>query len=324
MQFFHGRKKPFFLALAGMSLDSCGMSQDAAELRQLEIPGIAVFKPGAGDLLQLCVTTSLAEARIYLHGAHVAHYQPAGGAPLLYMSEQSHFAPGKAIRGGVPVIFPWFGAHATRPDLPAHGFARTMEWEVESLALDGNQTVIAVFRLESSDQTRALWPHDFCLRHRVVVGTQLVMTLEVENKSAAPIQFEEALHTYFLVRDSRKATVAGLEKCGYIDKTDALQRKTQGAEPIRITAETDRVFENTRAACIIDDPAEARKIRIEKAGSATTVVWNPWVTKAASMTDFGKDDWIRMLCVETANASANAISLNPDGQHAMRAAISVA
>jgi glucose-6-phosphate 1-epimerase len=297
------------------------MSQDAAALRKLEIPGTAVFKPGFGDLLQLSVTTPLAEARIYLHGAHPAHFQPAGGAPVLFLSEHSHFAPGKAIRGGVPVIFPWFGAHPTHANLPAHGFARTMPWEVESVALDGNQTVIAVFRLDSNEETRALWPHDFSLRHRVVIGKQLVMTLEVQNESNAPFQFEEALHTYFAVGDIRKVTATGLENCPYIDKTDAFQRKTQGPEPIRITSETDRVFENTRAAVLINDAAGGRKIRVEKGGSATTVIWNPWETKAASMTDFGREDWRRMFCVETANASANAITLKPRARHAMRAAI---
>ena len=297
------------------------MSQDAAALRQLEIPGTAVFKPGSGDLLHLAVTTPLAEARIYLHGAHPAHFQPAGGAPLLFVSEHSHFAPGKAIRGGVPVIFPWFGPHPTHANLPAHGFARTMPWQVESLALDGNQTVIAVFRLDSNEQTRALWPHDFALRHRVVVGKQLVMTLEVENTSEAPFQFEEALHTYFAVGDIRKVSTTGLENCAYIDKTDGFQRKTQGPEPIRITSETDRVFENTRAAVVIDDLSNGRKIRVEKGGSATTVIWNPWANKAASMTDFGREEWRSMWCVETANASANAITLEPGARHAMRAAI---
>jgi len=297
------------------------MSQDAAALRQLEIPGTAVFQPGFGDLLQLSVTTPLAEARIYLHGAHPAHFQPAGGPPLLFVSEHSHFAPGKAIRGGVPIIFPWFGAHPTHANLPAHGFARTMPWQVESLALDGNQTVIAVFRLDSNEETRALWPHDFALRHRVVVGKQLVMTLEVENTSDAPFKFEEALHTYFAVGDIRKVSATGLENCAYIDKTDAFQRKTQGPEPIRITSETDRVFESTRATVVIDDAARSRKIRVEKGGSATTVIWNPWETKAASMTDFGREEWRGMFCVETANASANAITLKPRARHAMRAAI---
>jgi glucose-6-phosphate 1-epimerase len=297
------------------------MSQDAAALRQFEIPGTAVFMPGSGDLLHLAVTTPLAEARIYLHGAHPAHFQPAGGAPLIFVSEHSHFSPGKAIRGGVPIIFPWFGPHPTNASLPAHGFARTMPWQVESLALDGNQTVIAVFRLDSNEQTRALWPHDFVLRHRVVVGKQLVMTLEVENTSDAPFKFEEALHTYFAVGDIRKVSTTGLENCAYIDKTDGLQRKTQGPEPIRITSETDRVFENTRAAVVIDDAPNGRKIHVEKGGSATTVIWNPWETKAASMTDFGREEWRRMLCVETANASANAITLKPGARHAMRAAI---
>ena len=132
------------------------------------------------------------------------------------------------------------------------------------------------------------------------------MTLEVENRSAAPFKFEEALHTYFAVSDIRKVTVTGLENCGYLDKTDAMQRKVQGLEPIRITSETDRIFEGTRAPCVLEDASHSRRIRVEKGGSATTVIWNPWVAKSAAMTDFGKEEWRRMLCVETANAGANA------------------
>src|SRR6266568_3055263 len=100
------------------------MPQDDAALRKLEIPGVAVFELGAGDLPRLSVATSLASAHVYLHGAHVTDFRPAGGSPLLFMSRHSHFAPGKPIRGGVPVIFPWFGPHPSRPDFPAHGIAR--------------------------------------------------------------------------------------------------------------------------------------------------------------------------------------------------------
>ena len=299
------------------------MPSDADTLRAFELPDLARFEPGAGGLTRLAITTPLAEAHVCLHGAHVTHFQPAGQAPVLFVSGRSFFENGKPIRGGVPVCFPWFAARADRPESPAHGFARTMEWEVESLSVDGDQTVLAVLRLGASDATRAHWPHDFVLRHHIVIGRRLAMLLEVENVSGEPFQFEEALHTYFAVGDAREVSVTGLENAGYLDKTDAFRAKTQGAEPLRFTGETDRTFEHTRATCVLDDPRAARRITVEKSGSATTVVWNPWSEKAAAMPDFGDDEWPRMACIETANAGANAITLAPGAKHAMRAIISL-
>jgi glucose-6-phosphate 1-epimerase len=299
------------------------MKPVSAALRRLEIPGVAVFENGAGDLLRLAIHSPLAEAHIYLHGAHVAHFQPQGAAPVLFMSQKSLFAPGKPIRGGVPLVFPWFGPRAGQPAAPMHGFARLVEWQVESLVVDGDETVTAVFCLAADDNTRAQWPHDFVLRYRVAVGRTLTLTLEVENTGAQPFTFEDALHTYLAVGDVRQTATTGLENGEYIDKTDGMQRKKQPAEPIRITGETDRLFENTRKTCVLDDGSTKRRVTIEKSGSNTTVIWNPWSAKAAAMPDFGPDEWPHMLCIETANAAANAITLDPGKTHAMRAVISV-
>lgn len=297
--------------------------KSASALRRLEIPGTAVFEPGEGDLPRLSIRSPLAQAHIYLHGAHVTHFQPAGQKPVLFMSQRSLFAAEKPIRGGVPVIFPWFGPRANHPESPAHGFARTSEWQIESLSEDGDGVVTAVFELVPDDRTRALWPFDFKLSYRVAVGHALTLTFEVENTSTEAITFEDALHTYFSVADVRNTATTGLEDAEYVDKTDNFQRKQQSAEPIRITSETDRVFENTRKTCVVNDPGLNRKITIEKSGSQTTVVWNPWIAKAAAMADFGDDEWPQMLCVETCNAGANTITLAPGKAHSTRAVISV-
>lgn len=298
------------------------MSQTLDKLRDFNIPGITAFEAMPGGLIRLVITAPHGEAHIYLHGAHVTHYQPAGGAPVLFMSAESHFSPGIPIRGGVPLIFPWFGARAEHPASPMHGFARTADWELAAVAVNEEGFVAADFRLTSSDRTRELWPHDFTLTHRVTVAKHLLMTLEVENTSAAPFVFENAQHTYLAVHDVRETAISGLENAPYLDKTDAMQRKTQEAAPIRITAETDRIFESTRATCILDDPDAARRITVEKAGSDTTVVWNPWTAKAAALPDFGDDEWPHMLCIETANAGANAITLAPGAKHSMRTILS--
>lgn len=299
------------------------MNPSAASLRDLELPGIASFHQDPGGLTELRVSTTAASARIFLHGAHVAEFQPAGQRPVLFMSAASHFAPNKPIRGGVPVIFPWFGPRSGHPESPAHGFARTNAWEVESLQSSDGTNVEAVLKLTSSPATKALWPHDFILRHRIRIGASLEMELEVENRSAEPFSFEEALHTYFSVSDVRKTSVTGLEGTRYVDKTDGMKIKTEGDAPIRITAETDRVYLQTQTTTAIDDPGLARRIEIAKAGSDATVVWNPWVAKAKAMADFGDEEWPAMICVETANAGESAVTLAPGAVHRMRARIAV-
>jgi glucose-6-phosphate 1-epimerase len=293
------------------------------ELRRWEIPGLARFANGPGEMVRLEVTSRLAEAHVYLHGAHITHYRPAGQSAVIFTSEESKYAPDKAIRGGVPVIFPWFGPHAERKDLPMHGFARTMEWEVEALEKRHDETIELVLRLVADDVTREVWPHDFVLRHRIFIGRHLEMALEVENWSKGPLTFQEALHTYLAVRDVRQARVTGLAGIEYLDKVEGFRRQTQEAEPIAITGETDRVYLNTTGVCIVDDPVGDRKLRVSKEGSATTVVWNPWVEKAKAFTDFGDDEWPKMLCIETANAFENTITLGPGEAHVMRAVVAL-
>ncbi len=294
------------------------------DLRSLEIPGLATFTIGPGGLTALDIATPLARARIFIHGAHVADWAPAGAQPMLFMSAASHFAPDKPIRGGVPICFPWFGGRAGHPQSPAHGFARSAEWHVESLAQEPDGTITATFTITDDSATRAHWPHAFLARYRVRVGTTLEMTLEIENRDTNPFTFEEALHTYFAVSAVQAVEVRGLEGAEYVDKVDAGARKRLGSEPLCFTGETDRVFPSTTATCVLHDPGFKRDIVIEKSGSATTVVWNPWVAKAKAMADFGDDEWPGMACIETANAGADAITLAPGATHSMTARIRLA
>ncbi len=297
------------------------MHKTASDLRPFEIAEGIAFEDTAGGLVLLNIDTPLVRAQVYLHGAHVARFAPAGAEPVLFLSRESHYAAGKAIRGGVPICFPWFGPRGGRPDFPMHGFARTLEWELESLRRDSDGVVALALKLVSSNETRALWPHDFLVRHRIAIGAELNMVLEVQNPSSEPFTFEAALHTYLAVSDIRAASVTGLENARYLDKPDGGKTKTLGPEPLRFDAETDRVFPDHRATCVLDDPGLRRKIIIEKCASDTTVVWNPWQAKAAAMADFGDDEWPRMLCIETANAGENAVTLEPGQQHWMQAIV---
>jgi D-hexose-6-phosphate mutarotase len=293
----------------------------ARALTAKAIPGVVDLTETSGGLVQVDVRTPFSTARMYLDGGHVAEFQPVGSAPLLFLSRESHLVPGKPIRGGVPICFPWFGPKAGDPGAPMHGFARTMDWSLESTSKESDGTVTLVFALASSESTRALWPHDFKVRHRIVVGRDLQMSLEVENLSLAPITCEAALHTYLAVADIHQTTVTGLENASYIDKTDGFKVKQLGVEPLRIEAETDRVFPNHRGSCTIDDRVAGRKIVVDKSGSETTVVWNPWIAKAAAMADFADDEWQRMLCVETANTGDNAMTIVPGATQVMTAVV---
>lgn len=293
------------------------MAQQLSDLQGLCIPNTLMFEQGPNGLVRAAVITPHAEATIYLHGAHLTHYRPVGQKPLLFMSDKSHFDPAKPIRGGVPICFPWFGPRADDPSAPMHGFARLQTWTVESASQLPDKSVAISFRLHPTDATRALWPVSFSAHYRVTVGPSLDLAMEVLNASTKPIVFEEALHTYFLVGDVRRVSISGLANAAYLDRTGKARHPVESEDPIFIAAETDRAYFDSRETCCIDDPVFARRIVIEKAGSETTVVWNPWIAKAKAMPDFGDDEWPDVLCIESANIGPNAVTLPPDRHHTL-------
>jgi glucose-6-phosphate 1-epimerase len=299
------------------------MSDPDSLNRQFGIPGIASFDDGEGGLTRLTIKASSANAEVYVHGAHVTRFDPKDQPPLLFMSKMSQFKAGKPIRGGVPICFPWFGPKAGDAKAPAHGFARLMEWTVESVAQVGTGASV-VLSLASNDETKAPWPANFSAKYTVTVGNELTLSLAVTNLGDAPVKFEEALHSYFTVGDIEAISIVGLADTTYLDKMNSGAPTQQNDEPIRFTGETDRVYLSTRATCMVNDPVLARDIEIAKSGSEATVVWNPWINKAKAMADFGDDEWPGMVCVETCNVAENAVSLAPGATHVMTAMISTA
>jgi glucose-6-phosphate 1-epimerase len=289
------------------------------DLRAYELPGIATFFDGPGGLTVLDVKTAGTSARMFLHGAQLTHWQPDGAQPVIFLSRESLFSEGKAIRGGVPVCFPWFGP---REGQAAHGFVRNKNWQIEEVRPLGDGSVRAVFVTKSDEMTRTRWPHDYVTRLAYTIGLTLVMDLEVENASSEPFEFSEALHTYFVVGDAERAVVTGLEDTRYRDFPDR-SKLTMQEGPIRFTEEIDRVYVNTRATCVLHDPGMRRRIVVAKAGSDTTTVWNPWTAKAAALADFGDDEWKSMVCIETVNAAENSVTLAPGAKHTMSARIHV-
>jgi glucose-6-phosphate 1-epimerase len=266
-------------------------------------------------LPKIQITTPASSGEIYLHGAHVTAWKPAGEEEVLFLSPHSLYEDGQAIRGGVPICFPWFGAKADDAKAPAHGFVRTRSWQLVSIGQSGEEIILSTV---SDDSTRAAWPHDFRLEYRVVFGTELLMELTMTNTGKAPLRFEEALHAYYSVGDVTKASISGLNGVKYLDKTDSMYEKTQTGD-ITITAETDRVYLHTAHALELYDPVLQRRIAVEKEESRNTVVWNPWVEKAQGLTDLGEDQWKSMLCIEAANVGDAAVELAPGEQHMMTA-----
>ncbi len=286
------------------------------------IPGVLRFEEAHG-LMRAEITSGEATATVYLQGAHITHWQPAGEAPVLFLSRRTEFAPGKAIRGGVPIAFPWFAADSNpnryqgKPG-PSHGFARVQPWEVVFAALSGDDLHLTL-TLGPTQLSRDLGFDQFRLAYEIKVGRSLSLALTVANEAGTPLRFEEALHTYFAVGDVHEVTVTGLEPTPYTDKTDEMREKPASHAPLTFAGPTDRVYPNTVADCVIHDRLVKRLITNRKRNSATTVVFNPW----REMPDLGPDEWHEMLCVETVNAGLNAVTLGPKSVHTMSTTITV-
>jgi len=304
-------------------LSSVGAVGTIAELdRRFGTPGIAKVVAGDGGLPKVCITSAQAEGEMYLHGAHVTSWKPLGGEEVFFVSSRSHWEEGRAIRGGVPVCFPWFGDKADDPKAPAHGFARTQAWQLESIVRGGDAVTVSMFT-ESDESTKRWWAADFRLVHRATFGRELSLELVLTNTGERALRFEEALHAYYRVGQIEKVRVRGLDGVYYVDKTDQNQKKTQQGD-IVITTETDRVYLNTEHEVELEDPVLRRSVHVAKENSLTSVVWNPWVQKARALSDLGDDEWKQMICIEVSNVGDFAVDLVPGRQHTTKAIASVA
>lgn len=282
------------------------------------IPGVLSFHQTPTGLAYASITTPQATATVYLQGAHLTAWQPTGEQPVLFLSRKSDFEPGKPIRGGVPIAFPWFAGRHDGKTGPSHGFARIQDWTLAFAALAGDDLHLTL-TLGPTAMSRELGFDNFRVAYQIIVGRKLTLQLTVANDAKAPLVFEEALHTYYAVVDIHEVTLTGLEPTPFIDKTEHMLEKPAAHAPLTFTGPTDRVYPNTAATCVIDDHAGRRRITVAKTNSNTTVVFNPW----KALADLGPDEWHEMLCVETVNAAANTITLAPGDTHTMQAHISV-
>lgn len=299
---------------------------DIHELNEnFRIPGVLEFAEANG-LVRAEITTPAATATLYLQGAHLTHWQPTGEESVLFLSARSEIAPGKAIRGGIPVIAPWFGPdtrnRAGGKPGPSHGFARTQPWTLAFAAVVGEELHLTL-TLGPTDLSRSFGYPDLRLAYQVNIGSTLSLHLTLANGGAESMPFEEALHTYLAVADVRQARLLGLNGSHYLDKMDGMRQKLETAGGLVLTDPTDRVYLDTAATCVVEDPLLGRRLIVAKTGSRSTVVWNPWTELTAKLNDMEPDGWQTMLCVETANAGPNVLTLGPGEAHTMRATLSV-
>ncbi|MGC4154353.1 MAG: D-hexose-6-phosphate mutarotase [Propionicimonas sp.] len=249
-------------------------------------------------------------------GAHVLAWQPAGHRPVLWVSTRSAFRPGAAVRGGIPVVFPWFGKGPDGDRTPPHGYGRIVDWQREDVTeQDGH--LRATYRLAARDGfPSALLTADFRT-------ARLDVQLTIVNDTDAAVTVEAALHTYFAVGDIHQVSIDGFDQANYVDTVvgaDPGPFVQQG--PITFSAETDHTYRHNGTA-VLHDPVWNRMITVAKNGSESTVVWNPWIDKSASMADFGDDEWLQMVCIEAANVRDSALHLAPGTAHTMGQTITV-
>lgn len=260
------------------------------------------------------VKNDAATAKIALQGAHLFHYRQQGKEALLWISTLSSFVLGKAIRGGVPICWPWFGKHSEDSHLPQHGFARTAEFKLVEDNEPNPETSELVLELQDSVESRKMWPHRFILRVTITVGSSVTVALSTRNNDSKPFTISSALHTYFAVSHISLASIEGLAGATYLDTLTGETEKQAGT--IEIDQEVDRVYQAQPILLRLHDGK--RQIQIKPAGSASTVVWNPWINKAAAMGDMNDDGYKTMLCIETANAMQDKRVIQPGEEHCLK------
>ncbi len=284
------------------------------------IAGRVAIVAGEGGIPEVQLTGPASSAKISLLGAHVLSWIPTGSEDVMWMSSKSLFAEGKAIRGGIPVCWPWFSKHPENDALPMHGFARIMLWDLVETKADVNETT-AIFSLKDTKETRSMFPNQFSLQLTVRAGKNLNLSLTTCNTGDSPFTITEALHTYFNIGDISKVSIDGFEGLSCINKLQ------DGAINIRkgtfvIDRGVDEIYFDSDGDAVIHDGL-GRNISITKKGSNSAVIWNPWIEKSIALPDFPDDGYKTMLCVETANVADDKRTIQPGSSHTLELEISL-
>ncbi|MDB9525330.1 D-hexose-6-phosphate mutarotase [Oscillatoria sp. CS-180] len=298
---------------------------DLAQLNNTHgISGQVEFIAGKGDFPYIKVTNAKATALISVYGGQILSFQPQSAShDLLFVSENAYYKSGKAIKGGVPVCWPWFGPDPEGKGRPSHGLARNRLWQVLSTeALPSGETKV-ILGFSDTEETRELWPNAFELAIEITIGDVLAIALVTKNTGEQPFDITQALHTYFTIGDITQVKVFGLDGTTYIDKVDEGKVKPQSGA-IEVTSEVDRIYQGVPSELVVEDAALDRRIQITSTGNKTAVVWNPWTEISVKMADLQDDDYTRFICVETTNAAEDVVTVPAGSEYRLDVTYAIA
>jgi glucose-6-phosphate 1-epimerase len=266
------------------------------------------------------INNASANAKIALQGAHIFHYQRVEEENILWLSEMSDFEIGKAIRGGIPICWPWFGTPKDE-SLPAHGFARTALYKLVSInEVDANTTIVTL-ELNHSKQSLELWPYEFKLELFITISDKLSLELKTTNLDSKTFEITQAFHAYFNVSDILHVEIQGLENKPYLDAPTWQNEVQEGL--ITFNQEVDRVYQEVDTQIVLKD--EEHTLHVENTGSSSVIVWNPWIDKCKRMAlgknDMKEDAYKEFVCIESANAFDDSITIEPNKSHTLKAVI---
>jgi glucose-6-phosphate 1-epimerase len=267
------------------------------------------FTEGRSGMTKVELAFHDAKLELYLQGAHITRYQPAAGSEVLWMSDSAVYQPGKALRGGIPLCWPWFGAHADNPDLPQHGYARTSQFQVSATIADHRATSITL-TLDTAEAPRAEWKNRAALEFEIRLSDALWMEMRSCNLSASPLTLSNALHSYYAISQRQQVTIPAITGLTYLDKPQNYLPLQQTSE-ITLNSEIDRVYQTPPATIDLLDRGRGSKTSIKSWGNNNLVIWNPGEQKAREMKDFDNQGFEQMVCIEPANALTQGITLLP-------------
>ena len=267
------------------------------------------FREGRGGLPLLRLGHGEASADIYLQGAQVTRYRPGADSDALWMSKSATYRPGKALRGGIPLCWPWFGPAGDNLEHPQHGYARNAEFCVLSTSANATATSVTL-ALDPAQAPSAEWQNRLQLEVEIRLSDSLWMEMRSSNLDSAPLTLSNALHSYFAISDRANIAIPALTGLTYLDKL-LDYRSARQSHAIEFVDEIDRVYLDPPATVELRDAGRNGSTIIQCWGNANLVVWNPGEQKAKAMADFDDEGFRRMVCIEPANALAQSVVLQP-------------
>ncbi|RJX76669.1 D-hexose-6-phosphate mutarotase [Pseudomonas sp. LS-2] len=272
-----------------------------------------------------------AELVVAQQGAHIISYQIDGDQPLIWSNPGAVFKQGKAIRGGMPICWPWFGNFQRNPQAVqdmrqssepanAHGEVRAIDWELMGMGEDGDALIVEFIQPKAEGHLPG-WPHTVGLKLQIRMDAALNVSLVSFNAGPEDVTLSQALHSYFAVSDIKQVSIEGLDGVTYLNTLESWEQQNVQVGDITFTGETDRIYQGTPDLTSIIDPEWKRRIQIQTIGSNSSVVWNPWIEKTKTLGDMEADGWQNMVCVETANVMGDIVTLKPGDMHMMSVSI---